>query len=155
MKGKTPIFSKALKTLSTARSLLPAGRQNVLVNFTNNALHSDHQSVIKEIARHHRRHNNRSFNRQSLGDISNGSYSNHENGCKESQIKNVACHDDRGYISDIDMKSKTSAGTMFAEFSYIITRPTCFLKEGRSIKAVSASKSVRGQVILHLILSIN
>jgi hypothetical protein len=30
-----------------------------------------------------------------------------------------------------------------AEFAYIITRPTSFLKEGPSMKKVSASKSVR------------
>lgn len=140
VKGKTPIFSKALKTLSSARSLFPAGRQNVCVNFTNSSLHSDHQSVIKEISRHHRRYSNRTENRTSLGDISNGSY--YTNDHNQSRTKNfVASENDRECSSDVGMKHITNIP--FAHFAYIITRPTTFLTDGRSIKKVSASKSVR------------
>lgn len=142
VKGKTPIFSKALKTLSSARSLFPAGRQNVCVNFTNSTLHSDHHSVIKEIAHHHRRCNYRSENRTSLGDISNGSNSldtNNINGSRKSN--SFPFHKSQENNGDVDIDPKNN--THLAKFAYIVTRPSTFLKDGRSMKKVSASKSVR------------
>ena len=140
MKGKTPIFSKALKTLYSARSLIPAGRQNIYVNFTNNALHSDHYLVIKEIARCHSRCSNRSENRMSLGDISNGSISkckNDSNICRTKSYHSTGS--DQDFVSDLCMNKNIPR----THFAYIITRPTTFLKDGRSLKKVSASKSVR------------
>ena len=140
MKGKTPIFSKALKSLYSARSLIPAGRQNVCVNFTNNALHSDHHLVIKEIARCHSRCSNRSENRMSLGDISNGSISNCKNDSNICRTKSYhSTGSDQDCVSDFCMNKNIPR----THFAYIITRPTTFLKDGRSLKKVSASKSVR------------
>jgi hypothetical protein len=110
-------------------------------------LHSDHHSVIKEIARHHRRCSNFSGNRTSLGDISNGSYSNYKNDNQysNSQAKNgVAFNNDQELVSDMGMNTTNNIPS--AQFAYIITRPTTFLKDGRSIKKVSASKSVSGRL---------
>jgi hypothetical protein len=136
VKGKTPIFSKALKTLTSARSLLPAGRPIVCINFTNSSLHSDHHSVIKEIARHHRRCSNRSENRMSLGDISNGSnVSRTQNSFAFGNTYSQDC--------EINMGMNPNNKMPLAQFAYIITRPTSYLKDGRSMKKVCASKSVR------------
>ena len=152
MKGKTPIFSKALKTLSSARSLLLAGRQNVCVNFTNSALHSDHHSVIKEIARHHRRGSNHNGNRLSLGDISNGNVSNYTNASTDSRTKGLAIKNGEELMGQLNLKNNSNV--QVAKFSYIITRPTAFLKDGRSVKKVSASKSVSELLACQLNFSI-
>ena len=131
-----------MKTLSTARSLLLASRQNVCVNFTNSALYADHHAVIKEIARNHRRRNHHSCTRMSLGDISNGSSSNYKSDFSDYRSKGVSFGDKEQSLDDIAMKN--NVGIASAHFAYIITRPTTFLKDGRSIKKVSASKSVSG-----------
>lgn len=97
IQGKTPIFSKVLKTANfvggVASNVIPGNKPN-----SNNSNYQDLDAAIQEIALHHR--------------------------------------------------GKTPGSTdvvrEIATFSYIITRPTPFLKDGPSTKKVSASKSQPG-----------
>jgi hypothetical protein len=133
IKGKTPVFSKALKTLSAARTLLPGGRQNVSINFTNGSSYGDHNNAVKEIARHHRRRN-----RLILGEVNTGSIPV----APHSKDAHVGIKNVKFDVEDEQENINSIGEIRYANFSYIITRPTTFLKEGRSIKKVSASKSV-------------
>jgi hypothetical protein len=148
VKGKTPIFSKALKTVSTVRSFLPGRRSNMSISFTNSSSHGDQNSVIREIACHHRRRN-----RLSLGDISTGSYAkgSFSIGDEENREKNVQFNDnnDQENVNEIGMNH-----VKFAKFPYIITRPTTYLKDGPSLKKVSASKSVRTIIVCFKVLRV-
>ena len=109
VKGKTPIFSKVLKTASAVRgaaaNIMPGHRHSA----TSFSL-EDQDALVQEIALHHR--GRRSATKPPMDDGD-------------------------------DTKENSKEDEQRASFSYIITRPTAFLKDGPSTKKVSASKSVR------------
>jgi hypothetical protein len=87
-------------------------------------MYADQNAVMQEISRHHRR------------------------SCHTSPMENTSNAfqktDDRDFTQEqtmIDENNENIADS--AKFAYIVTRPTTYLKDGPSVKKVSASKSVR------------
>lgn len=116
MKGKTPIFSKVLKTASAVRvaaaNILPNHGKNV--KYPSRCAVADQDAVVQEIVWHHR-------------------------GRRRSHVVKKQHEDDNAKENCTGEETQH----VLAKFAYIITRPTSFLKDGPSIKKVSASKSVR------------
>lgn len=131
------MFSKVLKTASTVRNVLPLGRASTTTTFTNTNNFVDQNSVLQEIARHHRRP------KQLSNDDSNRKL--RQSLCSEYSSKG---HQEVDEEDLENMGPKNQHSSPEPHFSYIITRPTSFLKEGSSGRKVSASKSVRVVFVL-------
>lgn len=116
-----------LKTASAVRvaatNLLPKNSGGGAVNRppTRWAV-ADQDAVVREVVWHHRGRRSITSTAQPLTNRGDDDTNSKEN--------NVEDDDD-------------AADHVLAAFSYIVTRPTAFLKDGPSVKKVSASKSVR------------
>jgi hypothetical protein len=154
VRGKTPMFSKVLKTASVVGDIVrPGGKSS-------NTLDSNHQdldSAIQVIAKHHHRtmtkqipdkdHNTENVARGTKQSTSTISQHRTSMGSTSRASTDI---DDSSSIKENDpslSSSTTTNSSRFlsrtkAQFSYIVTRPTTFLKDGPSTKKVSASKSV-------------
>ena len=134
MKGRVPILSKVLKTASSVRGVFTGGRNNSNnsnVPFSASMMNKDQNAAIQTIASNHRR---TSTNRLSLSDPHSMNDENHF----------VTNNDDiENYDVSIVESKQFSSNHSDAKFAYIITRPTTFLRDGPTVKKLSASKSVR------------
>ena len=136
MKGRVPILSKVLKTASSVRGVFTGGRNNSNnsnVPFSASMMNKDQNAAIQTIASNHRR---TSTNRLSLSDPHRMNDENHF----ITNNDNIENYD----VSKVE--SKQSSNDSEAKFAYIITRPTTFLRDGPTVKKLSASKSVRVRI---------
>jgi hypothetical protein len=131
LKGKTPIFSKVLKTASTVRGLIPGRRHTSSTNFANSVMYADQNAVMQEISRHHRR----SCHTSLMENTSNAFQKTDDRDFTQEQM---LIDENNENIADSNSNHSHSA-----KFAYIVIRPTTYLKDDPSIKKVSASKSVR------------